>query len=107
MSRWKNISYFFIPFIFKKRTDFNPLIEAINESNSWEQIHDEIVYMLKYVADKIDSHNRETCQCFHYTLKDSSREKFGLATENDWFFTAKHTFKDQDENALFKILIFC
>lgn len=110
MSRLKNISYFFIPFLFKKRDDFAPLIEAINESDSWEQVHDEIVYMLKYVADKFDSHNRETCQCFHYMLKELSREKFGLATENDWFTTTKHTFNDQDENILFKILnvqIYC
>lgn len=49
MSSLKNTSYIFISFIFKKQADFNPLIEAFNNSDSWEQIHDEIVYMLKYV----------------------------------------------------------
>ena len=104
MSSLKNTSYIFIPFIFKKQADFNPLIESFNNSDSWEQIHDEIVYMLKYVADKIDSHNKETCQCFHYKLKDSYRDKFGLASENDWFSTTTYSFREQDENALFKIL---
>ena len=104
MSSLKNTSYIFIPFIFKKQADFNPLIESFNNSDSWEQIHYEIVYMLKYVADKIDSHNKETCQCFHYKLKDSYRDKFGLASENDWFSTTTYSFREQDENALFKIL---
>lgn len=100
----KNISYIFIPFIFKNQADFSPLIEAFNNSDSWEQIHDEIVYMLKYVADKIDSHNKEACQCFHYKLKDSYRDKFGLATENDWFSTTTYSFRGQEEKALFRIL---
>lgn len=104
MSSLKNTSYIFIPFIFKKRSDFNPLIEALNNSDSWEQIHDEIVYMLKYVADKIDSRKKETCQCFHYKLRDPYRSKFGLATENEWFSTTKCSFGGRHENALFRIL---
>lgn len=104
MGGLKNISYIFIPFLFKKRADFHPLVEAFNNSDSWEQIHDEIVYMLKYVADKINGHNSESCQCFHYKLRDIHRDKFGLATEHDWFSTRAHSFGEQDENILFRIL---
>lgn len=104
MENLTNISYIFIPFIFEKRSDFTPLVEALNNSGSWEQIHDEIIYMLKYVADKIDSHNKKNCQCFHYKLKDSSREKFGLAAGDEWFSTRAHPFAGQVESALFRIL---
>lgn len=110
MSSLKNTSYIFIPFIFKKQADFNPLIEALNSSDSWEQIHDEIVYMFKYVADKIDSHNKEMCQCFHYQLKDSYRDKFDLATKDEWFSISTHLHGEQEKNALFRILsvqIYC
>ena len=104
MSNLKNNSYIFIPFTYKKQSDFNSLIEALDNSDSWEQIHDEIVYMLKYVADKIDSHSKETCQCFHYKLNALKRKQFGLATDNDWFSTATHSFREQNENILFRIL---
>ena len=92
-----NTSYIFIPFSFYKQADFDSLIEAFGKNNAWEQIHDELTYMLKYVSDKIDSRNKEACQCFHYRLRDSARDRFDLATENDWFSTATHLYRGQDE----------
>lgn len=99
-----NTSYIFIPFSFYKQADFDSLIEAFGKNNAWEQIHDELTYMLKYVSDKIDSRNKEACQCFHYRLRDSARDRFYLATENDWFSTATHLYRGQDEIILFRIL---
>lgn len=99
-----NISYIFIPFSFSKKADFIPLAEAFSKSSAWEQVHDELIYMLKYVSDKIDSRHKETCQCFHFQLSDSARNRFGLASENDWFSTAKHPFRGQEENISFRIL---
>lgn len=99
-----NTSYIFIPFSFYKQADFDSLIEAFDKNNAWEQLHDELTYMLKYVSDKIDSRNKEACQCFHYRLRDSARDRFDLATENDWFSTATHLYRGQDEIILFRIL---
>lgn len=99
-----NVSYIFVPFSFRKQADFTPLMEAFDNSAFWEQIHDELVYMLKYVSDKIDSHNKETCQCFHYQLRDSARARFGLAAETDWFSTEPHVFRGQNEKISFRIL---
>ena len=99
-----NTSYIFIPFSFYKQADFDSLIEAFGKNNAWEQIHDELTYMLKYVSDKIDSRNKEACQCFHYRLRESARDRLDLATENDWFSTATHLYRGQDEIILFRIL---
>lgn len=104
MSSLKNTSYIFIPFTYEKQKDFSPLIKAFDSSDSWVQIHDEIVYMFKFVADKIDSHNKGSCQCFHYDLNASGRKRFGLATEEDWFSTAARSFNGQEEKILFRIL---
>ena len=79
MSSLKNTEYLFVPFIFSKHTDYNTLISVLDNSDCWQQVHDKVVYMLKYVADKIDSNNKATCQCFHYdeplvwSIKLSSR----------------------------------
>lgn len=104
MGNLKNISYFFVPFVYNKHADFNSLIKALDESELWEPIHDEIVYMLKYVADKIDSYNKKTCQCFHYALKEAGRAQFGLASENEWFSTVPHSFRDDEAPIRFQLL---
>lgn len=85
-----NTSYVFIPFSFEKRSDFGSIISDLDKSQTWELKHDEIKYMLKYVADKIDSKNRENCQCFHYVMKDEAREKVGLASAEEWYTTLSH-----------------
>ena len=104
MGNLKNISYFFVPFVYSRHSDFGPLIQAIDNSDAWELIHDEIMYMLKYVADKIDSCNKDTCQCFHYNLNETSRERFGLASGSDWFSTAPHIYRGKTESFRFQIL---
>ena len=55
----KNISYFFIPFIYENNDQFTTLINGLDTSELWEKHHDEIKYMLKYVADKINSEDKK------------------------------------------------
>lgn len=64
MSGYRNISYIFIPFIFEKRSDFDILADALHDSRIWSQVHDEIVYMLKYVANKLNSRDLKTASVF-------------------------------------------
>lgn len=104
MSSLKNTSYFFVPFVYDKHADFNSLINALDESELWEQVHDEIVYMLKYVADKIDSYNKKACQCFHYVLKETGRTQYGLESENEWFYTVPHSFREKEDPIRFRLL---
>ena len=104
MSSLKNTAYLFIPFVFSKHTEFSTLVSALDNSDCWQQIHDKVVYMLKFVADKIDSNNKQSCQCFHYRLNDAKRELFGLASESDWFSTKAHKFNGQNEPVRFQIL---
>lgn len=104
MHNLKNTSYIFVPFMYGKQADFKPLVAAFSNSASWRQVHDEIAYMFKYVADKIDSYNEATCQCFHFELVDSCRAEFELATENTWFSTQPHTFSGNEESIRFKII---
>ena len=83
----KNTSYFFIPFKYEKYERFKDLTRMLDESDSWDLVHDEIIYMMKYVADKLDSRKPEQCLCFHYEWNGRKREDFsGL---KDWFSTTK------------------
>lgn len=104
MSSEKNVSYIFIPFTFNKQDDFAPLIDKLDGSYIWNQVHDEILYMLKYVADKINSHDRGKCQCFHYTLNAAARSQFELSTEAEWYTTKPHNYKGKEEKFRFRIL---
>lgn len=104
MDSLKNVSYIFIPFLYKKQTDFGSLIDELSGSETWTLIHDEIVYMLKYVADKIDSRNRKNCQCFHFELNREARKKLGLEPEEFWYSTSEHIFYESSEKFRFQIL---
>ena len=50
----KNTSYFFVPFKYEKYERFKDLTRMLDESDSWDLVHDEIIYMMKYVADKLE-----------------------------------------------------
>lgn len=84
MDSYNNISYLFIPFRYERQSQFSTLIQALNRHDGWEIIHDDIKYMLKYVADKIDSRNPDACQCFHFALKEESREALDLPGVEEW-----------------------
>ena len=90
----QNTSYFFIPFRFDSQSEFRDLIAALNEDENWICVHDEIRYMLKYVADKIDSKNPDNCQCFHFQLTDQARQQFGIASKELWYSTKEHTYQN-------------
>ena len=73
MHNLKNTSYIFVPFMYGKQADFKPLVAAFSNSALWRQVHDEIAYMFKYVADKIDSYS---------TARFCSFPPFSSATAN-------------------------
>ena len=47
MEYMKNTSYFFIPFKYEKYERFKDLTRMLDESDSWDLVHDEIIYMMK------------------------------------------------------------
>ncbi len=51
--------------------------------------------MLKYVADKIDSSNGTTCQCFHYMRNEKGRELQKLGKADDWYRTEEHAYRNE------------
>lgn len=110
MDSLKNICYLFIPFIYDRPGDYARIIEALNRNAAWNLIHDEIHYMLKYVADKIDSQKRDTCQCFHYVLDDNYRGKWGFGKTDEWFSTQPHHYGNSDVRFRFQLIkaeLFC
>lgn len=98
-----NTEYFFLPFKFEDQMKFDSLVKAFGASESWVKTDDEIKYMLKYVADKINSRDPKNCRCFHYLLKSSARSARGISSENEWYaFTGK--MDGQDEVFRFQII---
>ena len=83
--------FLFVPFIYKNQSDFRDIVCAMLKNKKWVCVHDEIKYMLKYVADKIDSRNPNSCQCFHFELKNEAREELGLASD-DTCIIQKHIY---------------
>lgn len=105
MNYLQNTSYIFMPFTYGDGRQFKNIQGILNESRSWTQFHDEIKYMLKFVADKIDSkNNSDACLCFHYRLNMDSREQYGLGEADDWFSTEAHLFQGRQEVIRFQIL---
>ena len=47
MEYMKNTSYFFVPFKYEKYERFKDLTRMLDESDSWNLTHDEIMYMLR------------------------------------------------------------
>ncbi len=100
---FKNSSYVFIPFRYENRNDFCRLIAALDKNPAWEPVAEEIMYMLKYVADKFDRRNPDECQCFHYSLKDAARQDFGLLPASTLYATAPHPFRGDSVPFAFSI----
>lgn len=104
MDEYSNISYIFIPFMYNNESDFKSFVDAVNNSGLWEKRDDEISYMFKYISDKIVSTDEKSRRCFHYRLKEDKRSEYNLATYKDVFSTEAHSFRNQKEKILFRIL---
>lgn len=76
-----NASYFFIPFSYG--CPFSRFYQSLLHSESWEIIHDEIKYMLRHVADKLDSTKEESCLCFHFALKEDARKQLQMVSPRE------------------------
>lgn len=81
MEQVTNASYFFIPFSYG--CSFHKFYQSLTHSESWEIVHDEIKYMLRHVADKLDSTKEDSCLCFHFALKDEARKKLQMISSED------------------------
>lgn len=103
MTELNNTSYIFIPVSMEKQSDFTELSNGLEKCKTWLQIHDEITYMLKYVADKINSRDRANCQCFHYRFNEEQRNLNGLVSRDIWYSTQEHSFHNNNEVFRFKI----
>ncbi len=105
MEKKENSSYIFIPFIFDKPADFRSLVKDLNASSDWSLVEDEILYMLKYVADKINSRDLENCRCFHYMLTEEGAEKNSLFFGEDAIYTTEeHKYCGSPTRFGFRIL---
>lgn len=98
-----NISYVFLPFSYHNREQFLALAEYYEQSGSWNLQHDEIRYLFRFVAEKMDSTRRDDCRCFHYTLSPEARLNKGFADVDSWYVTERHSFNDQEIRFRFQI----
>lgn len=107
----KHTSYFFIPIWMDASDSFRDLIDAIDSSEQWMLRHDEIRYMLKFVADKIDSSNEERRLIFHYLLRYGCRKTYGLPGVDQCFETVgAFPFRESGQPIRFQVVdahLFC
>ena len=103
-------TYVFIPFCYEDQASFKNLVRVFGNDPNWTLVHDEITYMLKYVADKIDSRDFEGCRCFHYMLKDQARPPLGIPSPDLWCTMREHTYGGKPEQYRFllqRIQVYC
>lgn len=98
-----NTSYIFIPFTFSKEISFLSFVKMIEDSDSWTIIHDEIIYMLKFIADKFDSYDTKNCQCFHFGFVPDNYSNIVTISDNGKYYTGTHKYKGEDIRFGFKI----
>ena len=98
-----NISYIFIPFRYKEKTDTKSILNALEFDRQWRRVDDKIKYMLKYVADKIENKESGKSRCAHFVLTDEAMELYGLAGEKNAFYTEKHLLNGIETAYAFEI----
>ena len=79
-----NISYLFIPFSMKSPADYRSVVQKAQTSHFWKPAEDELLYLYKFVADKLDPRDDTNCRCFHFHLTDDKRDVFGLDSPDTW-----------------------
>ncbi len=79
-----NISYLFIPFSMKSPADYRAVVKKARASLTWKPALDELLYLYKFVADKLDPSDENSCRCFHFHLSDDRRSAFGLDAPDSW-----------------------
>ena len=98
-----NISYIFIPFRYKEKTDTKSILTALELDRQWRRVDDKIKYMLKYVADKIENKESGKSRCAHFVLTDEAMELYGFAGEKNTFYTEKHLLNGIEAAYAFEI----
>lgn len=99
----ENTVYIFVPFRVNGDFALKKLHSAALESGNWVQVQDEIKYMLKYVADKIDGRDIENCRCLHYTLTESAYGMSPMLARGISLQTEEHDFGDKKESFDFEV----
>ena len=98
-----NISYIFIPFRYKEKTNTKSILTALELDRQWRRVDDKIKYMLKYVADKVENKESGTSRCAHFVLTDEAMELYGFAGEKNTFYTEKHLLNGIEAAYAFEI----
>ena len=104
MEYFSNTSYIFLPFTYEAQSAFRPMVDALDGSPCFQPVRGETRYLLRYVADKINSEDGANCQCFHYTLTDAGRERCGIGGAERWYETNRHPFRDGNFRFRFRLL---
>lgn len=94
VSYQENTVYIFVPFRVNGETALPALHHAILQSGNWVQVQDEIKYMLKYVADKIDGRDVEHSRCIHYTLDEAVYGRVPALARGAVVHTEAHDYGD-------------
>lgn len=79
MGAGTNHSYIFIPISLKGRLlSFSQLQQQLPHEKYWEITKDEILYLYRYITDKMDISRPDDCVYFHMKLSGSALEEAGL-----------------------------
>ena len=105
-----NISYLFLPFSYRSRNQFSTLVNYFDRSEEWDLVQDEIRYMFRFVAEKMDCRDRKNCRCFHFRFRSEYRDQNGLASAEEWYTMSEHSFNGIMTRFRFQIMgleLFC
>ncbi len=98
-----NTSYIFLPFSYRSDGSFAELNRKLGENRFIKPFTNKILYMFRYVAEKFNSANADTCQCFHYVLQPEERGAFHMGKKSDWFESKPHPYSGEQFRIRFTI----
>ena len=86
------------------QSKFRPLAAALEASESWERETIKVHYMLKYIADKIQTQDDEACHCYQFRLTDHGRTRYGIPNKDGLCSTPRYKYQGEEVEAMFRIV---
>lgn len=99
-----NHAYIFIPIcIMREDCSFFELREMFLRSGCWASVTDEILYIYRYITDKMNPENSESCLFFHMAVSDKALSDKGLGASGDIYSICPKDEYKYDDKICFKI----
>lgn len=98
-----NSSCFFLPFHLGTPDRAALLARRLQASADWQPVRDPLRYLLRFVADRLNSDDPARWRCLRFSLRPEAREALGLLPPDQPYHMGEHRFQGQPEDFPFRL----